>query len=259
MNNIKFTLWLASVAGQLFVCALLLRGRAARHPAFRAYIITQTACDLAALLAWFTPSAYFAAYYIDMVATSAVTMLCALEVYRRVFGWRASIPLFTPEKTGGTIAAAFGLAIILALLAGARYGGEWTRAMVSAEQGLTIGSWAAFVILAVFSRRIFLPWLGNTASIAGGFVLYLSVDVVTVFIRSWSVRPAVLALAGEIQQAGYLLAVGWWCLVLRKQEEIESASAEEVRAALDAQDRDMEILHGLAARIATMPAAPEIT
>lgn len=223
----QFGAWLAVMAGQAVLLILLLRHRNRSFRIFSAYAFTQLAFPLiGALLVEQYPLAYFFAYYACTVTAGVLVLFSALEIYRRVFGPRRALPAWVPEKTAVMVGISLLAGIVFAILMRVSLGGPWTRIMVKLEQALAIGGWASFAILGVYSKSLLIPWRDRAVRIAVGFMLYLSVDMVTVFIRSRS--PELAIAAGTAGQIAYLLAVIWWCVSLRAPEPATEMTSEEI-------------------------------
>lgn len=228
--------WLAAICGQAVLCILLLCHSNKSFGIFRGYMLTQTAFSLLALAAVKYQAWYFEAYYACTIAISVLVLMCALEIYRRVFGPRRALAKWVPEKTATATGLAMLAGIVFAMLMSVHLGGSPTKIMMKVEQALAIAGWASFAILAFYSRQLGLPWRDRAAKITAGFLLYLTVSILTVFVRSRSAELAIVA--GLAQQVGYLIAVLWWAWTMRRPEpEIVGDVGEileDCRTALDA-------------------------
>src|SRR5258708_6383915 len=92
------------------------------------------------------------------------------------------------------ISVSLGVAITLGLLFAARNGGSWTRTMVRMEQITSLALWATFCILLLYSRSLGFAWRPRPAGIAIGFVVYLTISVISIFIRArFSLKAALIA------------------------------------------------------------------
>ncbi len=226
-SMVQMYAWLATFCGQALLCARLLRQSNKSFAMFRAYALTQAAFSLLVAAALEGPY-YFAAYYACTVATGVLTLFAALEVYRRVFGPRRALPKWVPEKTAASVATALLSGIVFAALLHICAGGPWTKLMMKIEQALAIAGWASFAILGIYSRQLGIPWRDRAAKITAGFLFYLTVSILTVFVRSQSAQPAIAA--GLAQQIGYLIAVFWWVFTLRNPEPVVDLDVGEILA-----------------------------
>ena len=118
------------------------------------------------------------------------------------------------------------MAITLALLWTARNGGSWTRMMVTIEEFMSVALWATFCFLLIYSRSLGFTWRPRPAGIATGFIFYLTVCVVSVFIRARFSMGAAL-IAGQVAMAAEFLSLAWWLGVFWGEERLPKATTYE--------------------------------
>jgi hypothetical protein len=94
------------------------------------------------------------------------------------------------------------------------------------EQVTNVALWATFCILLIYSRLLGFTWRPRPAGIAIGFVLYLTVSVISVFIRARFSLGAAL-IAGQVGMAAYFLSLAWWVGVFWGKEKLPEAAAPE--------------------------------
>lgn len=131
------------------------------------------------------------------------------------------------------ISASSGMAIALGLLLAARNGGSWTRTMDTMEQVTSVALWATFCVLLIYSRLLGFTWRPRPKGIALGFVLYLTISVIAVFIRTrFSLEAA--RVAGQAGMAAEFLSLAWWVGVFWGEEEKlpETATSEQIEEVL---------------------------
>ena len=142
------------------------------------------------------------------ILANFIAFAVALELYYNVFDPRIGLPTWRPRHVVIMIAVSLGMAITLGLLLAARNGGSWTRTMVTMEQVTSVALWATFCFLLIYSRLLGFTW-ARPAGIAIGFILYLTVSVISVFIRArLSLGPR--SLPARLRMAAYFLSLAWW-------------------------------------------------
>ena len=100
--------------------------------------------------------------------------------------------------------------------------------MVTMEQVMGVALWATFCILVVYSRLLGFRWRPRPKGIAIGFVLYLTIAVISVFVRA---RFSLAAgfIAGQAGVAAEFLSLAWWLGVFWNEEKLpETATPEQV-------------------------------
>jgi hypothetical protein len=100
--------------------------------------------------------------------------------------------------------------------------------MVTMEQVMTVALWATFCALWIYSRSLGFTWRPRAAGIAVGFILYLTVSVICVYIRArYSLSAALFA--GQVGMAADFLLMAWWLGVFWGEEKLpEEDISEEV-------------------------------
>lgn len=204
-------LFLAGTASQLAVIFLLWKHRAfSEYPLFSLCIAGQTAAGFIAMMAWkVSPMAYLAIYYVATISSGILILLAAGEVCAKVFGPRIGVPQWAQTRlaifAGMSVATAVSINVIWHPL----NGGTWNRALNVAEQDLTTTAWAVFSILWVYSHRLGISWRPRLQGITLGFVLYLSINMAAILVRSrWPL--AVMQYAAQIGIAAYLVSLLVW-------------------------------------------------
>lgn len=231
MTTIIAIIWFTAMLLQLGMAYVCRRGELhQRYPAFAAFIYSQNVmCIFAALVFTAAPGVYFWTYHISFGLTAAFTFLVALECGKLTFGPRIALPGWVPARIATMVASAIGLVTALDLVFAATNGGKLLRAMVTTEQGLTLASLAMFAIVISYSRSLGISGQRQTQKIMRGFVLYLSVDVLAVFIRgSARTGPAVVAIA--LGMGAYCVSLVYWTAGLwAKQEAPARLTAQQTQ------------------------------
>lgn len=222
-------LWISITVLEYFLAIMLLRWDAwKRYPVMSVFVTWQAVGGSATLLIarLGTPMSYFVAFYVVTILANVIAFAVALELYYKVFDPRIGLSAWRPRHVVIIISVSLGIAITLGLLLAARNGGFWTRTMVTMEQVTSVALWATFCILLIYSRSLGFTWRPRPAGIAVGFVLYLTISVISVFIRARFSLGAAL-LAGQVGMAAYFLSLAWWLGVFWDEEKLPVAATPE--------------------------------
>ena len=172
---------------------------------------------------------YFVAFYVVTILAYVIAFAIAFELYYKIFDPRIGLSVWGPRHVVIMISVSLGMAITLGVLLAARNGGCWTRTMVTMEQVMSVALWATFCILLIYSRLLAFTWRPRPAGVALGFVVYLTISVISVFIRARLSLGAAL-IAGQVGMAAYFLSLVWWLGVLWGEEKLpEGAPLRKLR------------------------------
>jgi hypothetical protein len=226
-------LWISITVLEYSLALMLLRwGAWKRYPVMSVFVTWEAVGgSVVLLIAWLCKPlsmSYFAAFYVVTFLANIIAFAVALELYYKVFDPRIGLFAWRPRHVVIMISVSLGIAITLALLLTAKNGGTWTRKMMTIEQIMSVALWATFCILLIYSRSLGFTWRPLPAGIAVGFVLYLTVSVISVFIRARFSDGAAL-IAGQVGMAAEFLSLAWWLGVFWEKEKLpEVATPEEV-------------------------------
>jgi hypothetical protein len=214
---------------ECFLALMLLRWDAwKRYPVMSVYVTWQAVGGSAALLIerFAAPMSYFFAYYVVTILADLIAFAVALELYYKIFDPRIGLSAWRPRHVVIIISASLGVAITLGLLFAARNGGSLTRTMVTMEQVMSVALWATFCTLWIYSRSVGFTWRPRVAGIAMGFILYLTVSVICVYIRArYSLSAALFA--GQVGMAAEFLSLAWWLGVFWGEEKLPEEDISE--------------------------------
>jgi len=216
---------------ECFLAIMLLRWDAwKRYPVMSVYLTGQGVAGVACLLI-----AYFGAamllFYVSHVVTILLNLIAfavALELYYKIFDPRIGLSAWRPRHVVIMISASLGVAIAFGLLLAARNGGSLTRTMATVNEVMSVALWATFCTLWIYSRSLGFTWRPRVAGIAGGFILYLTVAVICIFISARLPLSAAL-IANQVEMAADFLSLAWWLGVFWGEEKLpEEAISEQV-------------------------------
>jgi hypothetical protein len=224
-------LFIAITVLECLVAIMLLRWDAwKRYPVMSVYLTWQAVGGSAALLIklFAAPMSYFVSFYVITILADLIAFAVALELYYKIFDPRIGLFAWGRRHVVIIISVSLGVAITLGLLFAARNGGSWTRTMVTMEQVMSVALWATFCALWIYSRLLGFTWRPRASGIAMGFILYLTVSVICVYIRArYSLSAALFA--GQVGMAADFLSLAWWLGVFWGEEKLaEEALSEQV-------------------------------
>jgi len=224
-------LFIAITALQCFLAIMLLRWDAwKRYPVMSVYLTWLAIGGAANLLIGLFGTAmdYFYTYYVVTLLGNLAAFAVALELYYKIFDPRFGLFAWGRRQVVIIILVSLAVAITLGLLFAARNGGSLTRTMTTVSEVMIVALWATFCALWIYSRSLGFTWSPRVAGIAMGFILYLTVSVICIFISTRSSRSAAL-LANQVEMAAEFLSMAWWLGVFWGEEKVpEEAISEEV-------------------------------
>jgi hypothetical protein len=91
---------------------------------------------------------------------------------------------------------------------------------------MSVALWATFCTLWIYSRSLGFTWRARASGIAVGFILYLTISVICIFIAARFSLGAALV-AGQAEMAVDFLSLAWWLGVFWGEEKLEEKLAEE--------------------------------
>jgi hypothetical protein len=235
-------LWISITVLQFFLAMMILRWHAwKRYPVMSIYVGWQAVGGLAGLLIadFAPPMPYFFAYYVDTILADIIAFAVALELYYKVCDPRIGLSVWRPRHVVIMIAVSSSMAIMFGLLWAAKNGGSWTRTMVTMEEIMNVALWATFCILLIYWRSLGFTWRPLPGGIALGFLLYLTISVISVFIRGRLSLGAAL-IAGQVDMAANILSLAWWLGIFRAEEKPLEATPAQVEETLGRYRETME-------------------
>jgi len=224
-------LFIGITALECFLALMLLRWDAwKRYPVMSVYLTWQAVSGAANLLIarFGAPMSYFFTYFVVTTLLNLIAFAVALELYYKIFDPRIGLFAWGRRHVVIMISVSLAVAITLGLLFAARNGGSWTRTMVTMQQVMSVALWATFCALWIYSRLLGFTWRPRIAGIALGFILYLTVSVICVYIRArYSLSAALFA--NQVEIAAEFLTMAWWLGVFWGEEKLpEEATSEQL-------------------------------
>lgn len=219
-------MFIGITALECFLAIMLLRWDAwKRYPVMSVYLTWQAVGGLAALLIALFGAAmpYFYTYYVVTILLNLIAFAVALELYYKICDPRIGVFAWGRRHMVVIISVSSAMAIVVGRLFAARNGGSLTRTMVTLDEVMSVALWATFCILLIYSRSLGFTWRPRVAGIAVGFILYLTVTVICIFIAA-RFSLSVALIANQVAASAEFLAMAWWLGVFWGEEKLPQAA-----------------------------------
>jgi hypothetical protein len=224
-------MFIGITALECFLAIMLLRWDAwKRYPVMSVYLTLQgvggAACLLIACFGAAMP--YFYTSSAANILLKLIAFAVALELYYKIFDPRIGLFVWGRRHVVIIISASVAVAIMIGSLLEARNGGSLTRTMETVTEIVNVALWATFCTLWIYSRSLGFTLHPRMRGIAGGFILYLSVSAVCIFISA-RFSLSVALFANQVEMAAEFLAMSWWLGVFWGEEKLaEDATPEQI-------------------------------
>ncbi len=176
------------------------------------------------------------------ILLNLIAFAVALELYYKIFDPRIGLFAWERRHVVIIISVSLAMAIMIGRLFAARNGGSLTRTMMTVNEVMTVALWATFCILCIYSRSLGFTWRPRVAGIAMGFILYLTVSVICIFI-STRFSLSVALISNQLKATAEFLAMAWWLGVFwgeEKPPEPEAFMSEQVEETVARYRRTVE-------------------
>ncbi len=222
-------LFIGTAGLECLLAIMLLRWDAwKRYPVTSVYLTEQAIGGLAALLIarFGAPISYFIVYYVVTILANLIAFAVALELYYKICDPRIGLFAWGRRHVVIIMSVSLAVAITLGLLFAARNGGSLTRTMATMNEVMSVALWATFCTLFIYSRSLGFTWRPRAAGIAMGFILYLTVSVICIFIAARLSLGAAL-IANQVEITADFLSLAWWLGVFWGAEKLPKAAIPE--------------------------------
>jgi hypothetical protein len=196
-----------------------------RYPVMSVYLTWQGVGGLAGLLIGCFGAAmpYFFVNNAVIILLNLIAFAVALELYYKICDPKIGLFAWGRRHVVIIISVSVAMAIMIGSLFAARNGGSLTRTVMTLEEVMKVALWATFCILCIYSRSLGFTWRPRLAGIAMGFILYLTVSVICIFVAArFSLSTALIA--NQVDMAAEFLSVAWWLGVFWGEEKLPQAA-----------------------------------
>jgi hypothetical protein len=207
VSKLDFAIWLALIAGRLFLCFSIFRKRLHRKlPWFSLYAVSSTveSIGLLAVACFFSYAIYYRAFYVTSHLVSLAAFLTMIEC-----GGRVLPGLDLPKKERAIALLLVAVAGIVAFV--------WLWPLHFGENRIELAAhWivaVTFIFIAAYSRYLGLYWSRLVAGIAANLGLVYLVQG-TIRAVLWHVPSALMPGLQLLSQITYGLAILAWVVVI---------------------------------------------
>jgi hypothetical protein len=95
--------------------------------------------------------------------------------------------------------------------------------MMTMNEVMNVALWATFCALWIYARSLGFTCRPRVPGIAMGFILYLTVSVICIFISA-QLSLSVALIANQVAMAAEFLTMAWWLGVFWGEEKLSEAS-----------------------------------
>lgn len=241
-------LWYSSIVLLVILCGRTVYvGLENRFPAFVAYIyfsMFQWTSLFAVRKVGISKADYLNLYSIEELISTALLALCALDIYRNAYGPLRSQPSWVPRNVLRMVAASIASSVVMGTVLHSRNIDLALRVMNTVDQYVIGALCLSFWVIILYSFPLGRPWRRHNAGIAAGFVLCLTVNLCTVYIRALG-GPSAALLAAYIGPASFELSVLWWCWRLWRPIPVTIFTRDRIRLELEIQREIAQVLASL--------------
>src|SRR5258708_696292 len=215
LSRYDTAVWLLIIGAQLSLAVILII-RKARHesnsyPSFELFSYFVAVQNVVWLIigAGFGLKVYIATYYSLSYIATALMALVIPEIYLKVIGPRIAVPTGTLRKFLISVAVAFPLCVAANAFWRSKSMWAYLNILSTVDRIMMSVICLTLWFLIVHAKTLRVSWSKTIAGITAGFVLFLTVDVVTSFIVGRTRGQAAL-IARMIEQCSYLGALAIW-------------------------------------------------
>ena len=231
LSYFEILLWISNLLAQVSVLFSIKRsGLVKLYPIFTLYVwfvALESLCLLyiafkfpAQIFGW----AYFPASFFECLLMLAVVA----ESFLMTYGPAKYLPAGTWSRVWNLLVACCGSWLMIGGLLRATNGGMAARVMATAERMMIGLVLASMVVILWCSQRIGISWRSHRAGIAFGFVLLLSGDVASAFVRGNAHSMSMKIAARELGLISSLAVLIYWTCCLWEKEKLPERRPEVI-------------------------------
>lgn len=245
VSGLDDLLWATGLVGHIvLLCVLFGRRRARRFPAFTTLVAVNVLKSLVlyCTLRLGTPHEYFYTYWslaiVDVGLQLAVVYELASQVFRPLGTWAKDVQNSLYLLILISVAVAIGLTLLAAPAAH-----DWRQVLVIRGSffSATLMS-ELFVGMIGLSTTVGLPWKSHTARISQGLGIYSIVCILVEASDSYfgsSTSAPLAILLTRFRMSVYLACIGFWIVMLWRDEPVAGPLPDEVRIRLSSLRSEM--------------------
>ena len=226
-------LWLGIILAQIFACwAVLKRGFYDSWKAFSYYLFVMTGQTVALLAIYRLASqqVYSVSFFIGGFAEAALLSLVVLEILVKILDPFEALPgrniaSFCFWAVLG-ISLAVAVSVTLSVSQPVKHS-VYFDLMLTIQRTIFLADAALLWVVLFQARSLGITWRSSVAEIAWGFVLYLTVQSIVLFIAAIHTNVVFISIVSEVGQIAYLCSLcSWIWTMFHREPQLSAPSAE---------------------------------
>jgi hypothetical protein len=241
-----YVFWYATILCQVVACWALIKHREFfRHWKVFSYYVFYMAGAMIFTLGveqFGSPSAFVITYSVVDFIEAILLNLVLLEILVKVLDPFESLPGRTVAQFCFWAVLGISTAVALSVMMPAGHKESYIEVPLTIERTIFLADASLLWILLVQSKTLGITWKSSVAEIAGGFVLYLTVQATTRFVMSIYPGPLLRSIFSEVGQFAYLIAVLGWIWTITHRDPVATPLSSETVARIQTPGAEDDIV-----------------
>jgi hypothetical protein len=237
-------LWMGGTALQFMVAGVLVYRKSwIRFPLFSAYLFFNVIHGLVLIGLRSNPGPYFYVYWLGEAAGIVLGFLVLYEVFRHIFLNHSALRKLAASIFGASLVLLGGIAISILLHAGPRLSGNMGRSVMVLEEATRMIEVGMLIVLFMCTSTFGLHWRQSVFGIAVGLGIFVSVELITVTMRSQA-SPAMHDVFSIVRASAYTISLIVWGTYMLLPERAVDESPLPQRGQLEQWNQAiLELIH----------------
>lgn len=229
-----YVFWYVTIVCQVVACcALIKRKQFFQHwRVFGYYLfyITGAAIVTLAVERFGSQSAFATTYSVVDLIEAILLNLVLLEILVKVLDPFESLPGRTVARFCYWAVLGISGAVALSVMMPSGHRQAFIEVPLTIERTIFLADASLLWILLVQAKRLGITWKSSVAEIAGGFLLYLTVQSTTRFVVSIYPGQLLRSISSEVGQFAFLIAVLSWIWTITRRDPMAAPLSSETVA-----------------------------
>jgi len=241
-----YVFWYVTIVCQVVACcALIKRKQFFQHwRVFGYYLfyITGAAIITLAVERFGSQNAFATTYSIVDFIEAILLNLVLLEILVKVLDPFESLPGRTVARFCYWAVLGISGAVALSVMMPSGHRQAFIEVPLTIERTIFLADASLLWILLVQAKRLGITWKSSVAEIAGGFLLYLTVQSTTRFVISIYPGQLLRSISSEVGQFAFLIAVLSWIWTITRRDPMAAPLSSETVARIQKPDAEDDIV-----------------
>jgi hypothetical protein len=241
-----YVFWYVTIVCQVVACcALIKRKQFFQHwRVFGYYLfyITGAAIVTLAVERFGSQNAFATTYSIVDFIEAILLNLVLLEILVKVLDPFESLPGRTVARFCYWAVLGISGAVALSVMMPSGHRQAFIEVPLTIERTIFLADASLLWILLVQAKRLGITWKSSVAEIAGGFLLYLTVQSTTRFVISIYPGQLLRSISSEVGQFAFLIAVLSWIWTITRRDPMAAPLSSETVARIQKPDAEDDIV-----------------